>query len=48
VAAREEIERLFKLVKKGELEPVKLKEELDNWGLFEQYQDRFFNLFKKR
>jgi hypothetical protein len=48
VAAREEIERLFKLVKNGELEPVKLKEELDNWGLFEQYQDRFFGLFKKR
>lgn len=47
VAAREEIERLFKLVKNGELEPVKLKEELDNWGLFEQYQDRFFSLFKK-
>jgi hypothetical protein len=48
VAAREEIERLFKLVKRGELEPVKLKGELDNWGLFEYYQDRFFNLFKKK
>ena len=47
VAAREEIERLFNLTKKGELEPIKLKEELDNWGLFEQYQDRFFSLFKK-
>jgi len=30
------------------LEPVKLKEELDNWGLFEHYQDRFFSLFKRR
>jgi len=48
LAAREEIERLFKLVKNGELEPVKLKKELDNWGLFEQYQDRFFNLFRRR
>ena len=48
VAAREEIEILFKLVEKGELEPVELKEELDNWGLFEHYQDKFFNLFKKR
>ena len=47
VAARNEIEKLFKLVKKGKLEPIKLKEELDNWGLFEHYQDRFFNLFKK-
>ncbi|GAG70113.1 unnamed protein product, partial [marine sediment metagenome] len=48
VAAREEIIKLFKLAEKGELEPVKLKEELDIWGLFEYYQDRFFNLFKKR
>jgi hypothetical protein len=48
VAAREEIEKLFKLVEKGELKAVKLKEELDNWGLFEYYQDRFFNFFKKR
>jgi hypothetical protein len=47
VAAREEIEKLFKLVKKGDLEPIKLKKELDNWGLFEYYQDRFFSLFKK-
>jgi len=44
----EEIERLFKLVKTGELKPIKLKEELDSWGLFEYYQDRFFNLFKKK
>ena len=48
MTAREGIERLFELVKKGELEPIKLKEELDNWGLFEHYQDRFFNLFKKK
>ena len=48
LAAREEIEKLFKLVQKGELEAIKLKEELDNWGLFEYYQDRFFNLFKKK
>ena len=46
--ALEEIEKLFKLVERGELEPTKLKEELDNWGLFEQYQDRFFSLFKRR
>ncbi|MEE8563984.1 MAG: hypothetical protein V3S96_00110 [Atribacterota bacterium] len=48
LAAREEIEKLFKLVQKGELEAIKLKEELENWGLFEYYQDRFFNLFKKK
>ncbi|MEA2022536.1 MAG: hypothetical protein U9N08_08740, partial [Candidatus Caldatribacteriota bacterium] len=38
--AKEEIEKLFNLVKNGELEPVRLKEELDKWGLFPQYQDR--------
>ena len=48
IVAREEIEKLFSQVKSGELEPVRLKEELDKWGLFSQYQDRFFNLFKKK
>jgi len=48
IVAREEIEKLFTLVKSGELEPVKLKENLDKWGLFTQYQDRFFRLFKKK
>ena len=48
IVAREEIEKLFTLVKSGELEPVKLKEGLDKWGLFTQYQDRFFRLFKKK
>ncbi len=47
LAAREEIEKLFKSVEKGESKPIKLKEELDNWGVFEQYQDRFFGLFRK-
>ena len=47
LVAREEINKLFVLVKNGKLKPVKLKEELDKWGLFPQYQDRFFRLFKK-
>ena len=41
------IEELFRLVSKGELEPGELKKELDRWGLFEEYEDRFFTLFKK-
>ena len=41
------IEELFNLVSKGELEPNELKKELDRWGLFEEYEDRFFTLFKK-
>ena len=47
LVARSEIERLFKLFEKGELEPYKLKQELDRWGVFDQYQDRFFNFFKR-
>ncbi len=43
--ARLRIEELFAMVNKGELEPGKLKDELERWGLFEEYQDRFFNIF---
>ncbi len=45
--ARLNIERLFTLVKDGELEPAALKMELDRWGLFEDYEDRFLGLFGK-
>ena len=48
LAARNEIEQMFALVKKGALEPSELKQELDRWRVFEEYQDRFFNLFRKR
>ena len=47
VDARVRIDELFKRVLKGDCEPSELKEELDRWGLFEEYQDRFFNIFKK-
>jgi hypothetical protein len=42
------INELFKMVERGELEPSELKKELDRWGLFEEYEDRFFAIFKKR
>ena len=45
--ARIRIEDLFRRVVRGELEPHKLKEELDRWSLFEEYEDRFLNIFKK-
>ena len=45
--ARQSIEQLFALVKNGELDPSALKTELDRWGLFEDYEDRFFHLFGK-
>jgi len=45
--ARVRIEELFTQVSRGELEPSELKEELDHWGLFDEYEDRFFKIFKK-
>jgi len=46
--ARVRIEGFFREVSKGEREPRELKEELDRWGLFTEYEDRFFTLFNKR
>jgi hypothetical protein len=46
--ARMRIEKLFELVEKGELEPADLKTELDRWNVFEEYQDRFFSIFKHK
>ncbi len=45
--ARVRIEELFRQVENGGREPRELKEELDRWDLFEEYEDRFFNIFKK-
>jgi hypothetical protein len=46
--ARVQIEELFRKVITGQIEPSELKEELDRWNLFEEYEDRFFTLFKKK
>lgn len=48
VVAKKEIEKMFEMVKHGDMEPKDLKKELDRWGLFEIYQDRFFDLFRRR
>ena len=45
--ARVRIEEFFRQVSKGEREPSELKDELDRWNLFEEYEDRFFTIFKK-
>ena len=45
--ARMRIEELFRQVARGEREPKELKEELDRWDLFEEYEDRFFRLFRR-
>ena len=48
VEARLRIEELFRQVSRGELEPRELKDELDRWNLFEEYEDRFFAIFGKK
>jgi len=48
VDARVRIDELFRKVSMGEGEPSQLKEELDRWNLFEEYEDRFFALFNSR
>lgn len=45
--ARVRIEELFRRVSAGEIEPVKLKKELDHWGVFPDYEDRFLNIFRR-
>jgi len=47
VDARLRIEELFRMVSRGEIDPSELKEELDRWDLFEEYEDRFFAIFRK-
>jgi len=46
--ARLRIEELFSEVVQGEIDPSLLKTELDRWGLFEEYQDRFLTLFRRK
>ena len=46
--ARLRIEELFRRVSRGEKEPRELKAELDHWGLFDEYEDRFFTLFRNK
>ena len=42
------IESLFNDVKNGNAEPALLKKELDAWGVFPEYEDRFLDLFRKK
>ena len=46
-AAVQQIERLFQEIERG-ANPDILKRELDRWGLFEHYEDRFLGLFRGR
>ena len=46
--ARVRIEQLFSRVANGLGEPRDLKEELDRWDLFPEYEDKFYSLFKRK
>jgi hypothetical protein len=46
--ARRRIEDLFQRVAQGTADPSELKAEIDNWGLWEAYQDRVLGLFRRR
>ncbi|MEE9284476.1 MAG: hypothetical protein V3V35_01985 [Dehalococcoidia bacterium] len=47
-AGVQSIEALFSEVAAGNADPSTLKRELDRWGLFQQYEDRFLGLFRRR
>ncbi|MCD6583255.1 MAG: hypothetical protein J7K71_01010, partial [Candidatus Omnitrophica bacterium] len=46
-SAREKIEALFKEAKKDISKARELKEELDRWSVYREYEDRFLDLFRK-
>lgn len=48
VEARVRIEELFTRAYRGECQFHELESELAHWGVFEEYQDRFFSLCRNR
>jgi hypothetical protein len=46
-AARAQIDSMFAAVAAGQLQPVELKRELDRWGVFDEYEDRFLAMFRR-
>ncbi len=45
---RRRLEKMFAAVAQGDLAAPELKAELDRWGLFAEYEDRFLDLFRGR
>lgn len=46
IGARQKIEEMFQQVAAGEVKAYELERELHRWGVFEEYQDRFFALVR--
>jgi hypothetical protein len=44
----ERVEKLFEEASGDREKAVLLKQELDRWGLFHLYEDRFLDLFEKQ
>lgn len=47
-SAKEKIEQLFKEAEMDLSKANELKKELDKWGVYKDYEDRFLDLFKKQ
>ena len=47
-AAREKIESMMGAVRRGEIDGNELKGEIDRWGLWEEYENQFLDLYRKR
>lgn len=47
IKIRHRIEKLFEQTEKDRSKVGELKAELDRWGLFKEYEDRFLGLFRK-
>jgi hypothetical protein len=48
VGVRQTIEDMFQQAWRGEIKSYELEQELNRWGVFDEYQDRFFSLVKGR
>ena len=47
-SAREKIDKLFSQAEKDIGKANKLKEELDHWNVYREYEDKFLDLFRKK
>ncbi|MBI4298605.1 MAG: hypothetical protein HY666_02470 [Chloroflexi bacterium] len=46
--ARQRIQLLLEEARRGNMDPSAVKRELERWDLFDEYQDQFFSLFRRR
>ena len=44
--ARQRIERMLDAARRGTIDPGEVHREIERWDLFDEYQDRFLQLFR--